>query len=813
LDANRKLEEERRVELGQFLTPAPVARFMASMFEDVGGRTLRVLEAGAGVGSLIAAFVSEMATRRRKPTHLAVTAYEVDPHLASYLAETLIGCEAVCRRSGIEFSSELRRRDFIQDAAKQLSGGLFEPLPERFDCAILNPPYRKIHSKSAERNHLSSVGIETSNLYTGFLSLVMRLLDSGSELVAITPRSFCNGPYFRTFRRDFLEAMALRRIHVYDARNRAFRDDSVLQENVIVHAVKNHDRTTVEISSSGGGSDDVITTRQAPYEEVVDLADRNRFIYVVPDALGAAISTQMRRLPATLTELRIGVSTGRVVDFRARSWLRLEPEPGTVPLIYPNHLRGGEVTWPKNGKKPNALVDSEATAGLLLPGGVYTLVKRFSSKEERRRIVATVYRPAPGRDGPVAFENHLNVYHCDDEGLPVELAIGLAVFLNSSLVDLYFRQFSGHTQVNATDLRTLRYPSADSLRRLGRKAGEGPLDQDQVDQLIHEELSDMGEPDPVKAMKKIADATVILKALGLPRGQLNERSALTLLALLDLRPSTPWAKASSPLRGVSEMMSFFNEHYGKKYAPNTRETVRRQTIHQFEEAGLILRNPDDPERAVNSPKTVYKVTPQALEAIRTFSTKRWELALRSYLQIAQSLAEQWAYKREMARIPVKLGDVEISLSPGGQNDLIRRIIEEFCPRFTPGGHVLYVGDADSKWALNKEAEFADLGLAFDEHGKMPDVVIYYPEQEWLVLVEAVTSHGPMDPKRHMELKRLFKASKAGLVFVTAFEDRRTLNKFLRDIAWETEVWIAESPGHLIHFDGERFLGPYGPKEP
>jgi adenine-specific DNA-methyltransferase len=519
----------------------------------------------------------------------------------------------------------------------------------------------------------------------------------------------------------------------------------------------------------------------------------------------------MRRLPATLVDLDMSVSTGRVVDFRARDWIRFQPGPSTVPLIYPEHLRGGEITWPKDGKKPNALVECDQTTSLLLPRGVYTVVKRFSSKEERRRIVATVYRPSPGRDGAVAFENHLNVYHRNDRGLPHDLATGLAIFLNSSLVDFYFRQFSGHTQVNATDLRTLRYPSSDALERLGRKAANKQLGLDDIDRLVFEELGNMEESDPVQATKRITQAKEVLKALGLPRAQLNERSALTLLALLNLRPDTPWAAATDPLRGVTEMMSFFEEHYGKKYAPNTRETVRRQTVHQFEEAGLVMRNVDDPKRAVNSPKTVYKVVPEVLQAIRTVGTKAWDGQLKRYLGKARSLADKWAYERKMARIPVKLDDTMLTLSPGGQNDLIRKIVEDFCPRFTPGGHVLYIGDADNKWIINKKNAFAKLGLTFDEHGKMPDVVVLYPEQEWLVLVEAVTSHGPVNPKRHDELKRLFKGSKAGLVFVTAFEDRGTLNKFLREIAWETEVWIAESPDHLIHFDGERFLGPYGSK--
>jgi hypothetical protein len=312
-----------------------------------------------------------------------------------------------------------------------------------------------------------------------------------------------------------------------------------------------------------------------------------------------------------------------------------------------------------------------------------------------------------------------------------------------------------------------------------------------------------------KSKKKIEEAIKILKALGFPRQQLNERSALTLLSLLSLRPQDGWNKASDPLMGITPMMDFFAEHYGKKYAPNTREMVRRQTVHQFIQAALIIPNPDKSSRPTNSPKAVYQIEPAALKLLRNFDTNNWNECLQEYLLSVETLKKLYSREREMCRIPVKLvSGKKINLSPGGQNILVKRVIDEFCQLFTPGGQVIYVGDTQRKWAYFNPEALESLGVKIDEHGKMPDVVIHYIKNNWLVLIEAVISHGPMNPKRRKELEQLFKGSKVGLVYVTAFLSRKTMMKYIDDISWETEVWIAESPTHLIHFNGERFLGPY-----
>ncbi len=256
-------------------------------------------------------------------------------------------------------------------------------------------------------------------------------------------------------------------------------------------------------------------------------------------------------------------------------------------------------------------------------------------------------------------------------------------------------------------------------------------------------------------------------------------------------------------------MSFFKEYYGKEYAPNTRETVRRFTVHQFVQVGIAIPNPDQP-RPINSPHYTYQIEPGALKLIREYGKKSWNKNLKLFLASIKTLREKYQQARDLQRIPLRISkQKEIHLLPGGQNILIKQIIDDFCPIFTPGARLIYVGDTETKWAYFDAAAFKKLGVKVpDEHGKMPDAVVHYTKGNWVILIEAVTSHGPINVKRKIELENLFEGCKAGLVFVTAFMDRRGMLRYLNDIAWETEVWIAETPTHLIHFNGKRFLGPY-----
>lgn len=308
---------------------------------------------------------------------------------------------------------------------------------------------------------------------------------------------------------------------------------------------------------------------------------------------------------------------------------------------------------------------------------------------------------------------------------------------------------------------------------------------------------------------KLRDAMEVLRSLGFAGRQCNEVAAYTFLALLDLKPSQQWTEAAEPLRGITPIIDFVAEAYGVRYAPNTRETIRDEAVKYFVEAGMLIRNSDDPNRPTNSGKTVYQIEPTALELFRSFGMLEWSGKLKSYLAARDRIRKELLRERKLTRIPVRLPSGEtVTISPGGQNPLIKTVIEDFCPCFVPGGTVVYIGDAEDKF-LHLDTEYLRwLGIEIPAPAKMPDVVVHDTKRNWLLLIEAVTSAGPVDGKRRKELKQLFAGCKAGLVFVTAFSTRDVMRSFLTQISWETEVWVAEDPEHMIHFNGERFLGPY-----
>jgi adenine-specific DNA-methyltransferase len=486
-------QRRERSRIGQFLTPAPIAHFMAGLFQrDVAD--VRILDAGAGVGVLSAAAVETFISRKGRLRSLEVVAYENDELMLPYLENALDRCKTACTKAGITFRGETRANDFVAGGILQTEEDLFAGETERFTHAILNPPYKKIDGQSQTRKLLDAAGMEVSNFYAAFVWLAAKMLEPGGELVAITPRSFCNGPYFRRFRLALLDMMALRRLHVFESRNKAFRDDDVLQENVIFHALRvGRKPKHVTISSSEGSDFHKVNVRRMPYEDVVLPHDRDAFIHLVLNDDDKDVMHRMRRFGASLDELGIEVSTGRVVDFRAREHLRLQPEAGTAPLVYPCHFERGFVRWPaESDKKPNAIVSSEQTRDLMVPAGHYVLTKRFSAKEERRRVVAAIYDPQRVQSPLVGFENHLNYFHARGKGLSPNLAKGLVLYLNSTLFDRYFRLFSGHTQVNATDLRKMRYPTREQLIRLSPYVNNCIPDQETIDTILEKVCSTDG---------------------------------------------------------------------------------------------------------------------------------------------------------------------------------------------------------------------------------------------------------------------------------------------------------------------------------
>jgi adenine-specific DNA-methyltransferase len=477
-----------RSRIGQFLTPASIADFMSSLFE-AGTREVRILDPGAGAGVLFAACVDKLLSQKKRPFSIEVVAYETDRAILPHLQETMDRCAILCASRNVSFNGIVREDDFIASAIPETEESLFTVPGKRFTHAILNPPYKKINGEMNIRSVLCSAGLEVANLYGAFVWLSMRLLEPGGQIVAITPRSFCNGPYFKKFRVAFLEMLSLRQVHVFISRNKAFGDDSVLQENIIYSAIReNKNPEQVIISASDSDDFDHASALSIPYDQIVYPADRDVFIHLGIDDTAISVMEQMQHFKFTLDKLNLSVSTGRTVDFRAKEHLRQSPEKGAAPLIYPCHFQDGFISWPlESGKKPNAIVALPETSDLFVEKGYYVLIKRFSSKEQKRRVMAAVYDPSKIDVPFVSFENHLNYFHRNGKGLTEKLAKGLALYLNSSVVDQYFRLFSGHTQVNATDLRKLPYPSERQLIGLGNHIQGKMPDQETIDEIIGKE--------------------------------------------------------------------------------------------------------------------------------------------------------------------------------------------------------------------------------------------------------------------------------------------------------------------------------------
>jgi adenine-specific DNA-methyltransferase len=440
------IDRKHRSTFGQFFTPAPVADFMAGLLEFTSGTDILLLDPGAGIGSL-----TEAAVHRAGGKVMRVTCYELEPKFQEDLRKTLDGLPHV--------EATIQPRDFIEHSVLLVTGNR----SPGFTHAILNPPYKKINTGSPHRMLMRKLGLETTNLYTCFLAGTIALCAPGAQVVAIIPRSFMNGVYFRPFRYWLLDRVALTHIHVFDRRDAAFSDDEVLQENVILRMVVGAEQGRVDVSSSTDQSFSDVRHRQCDYAEIVTPGDAEQFLHV--PTLGSPSSTGLPGF--TLRELGLDVCTGPVVDFRLRDHINLDALPDAVPLLYASHFAGGRFEWPKQGRKPNSIFRNAETERWLMPKGCYVILRRFSSKEEKRRVVAYLFDGETVPGDAVGFENHLNVIHEERRGLPLDIARGLVAYLNSQEVDDYFRVFSGHTQVNATDLRRLKYPSRAELKKLG----------------------------------------------------------------------------------------------------------------------------------------------------------------------------------------------------------------------------------------------------------------------------------------------------------------------------------------------------------
>lgn len=304
-------------------------------------------------------------------------------------------------------------------------------------------------------------------------------------------------------------------------------------------------------------------------------------------------------------------------------------------------------------------------------------------------------------------------------------------------------------------------------------------------------------------MDKIEETRDFLNRIGMPKAQQADICCYVILAMAGIKPDMQWKEATNEWIRIHDIIQFANSYYGTTYAENSRETFRKQALHHFRTAALV----EDNGKATNSPNYRYRLTEETLRMLKVRDTIEWQPSLRRFLHYHQSLIEMYASKKKMSMMPVKINGQDFSFSPGKHNELQKAIIEEFAPRFAPNSECLYVGDTIEKDLVKNVEKLTELGFEITLHDKMPDVVLYREDKDWLYFVESVTSVGPMDPKRILEITEMTKDVTAGKIFVTAFLDFKTYKRFSEDLAWETEVWIAEMPEHMIHLNGDKFLGP------
>ncbi len=485
---------------GQVFTPPEVAEFMASLFSGF-PKTFRLLDPGAGAGCLSAAVCGRV-VRLRSPRKIELHLFETEPALAQLLKSNMENCKRTLSDSGHSLTYTIHREDFISAASPYLDEQLpFEKpsVPDGFDGVIMNPPYFKVRKDSPHARLMQRVVHGQPNAYAFFLTLAARLLRDDGELVAITPRSFCNGLYFRGFRAWFFQRMALDHIHLFESRTEAFKESDVLQESVITksHRLGKPTNTTSLTSSFGKkirGGQPVV---ELPTRDIIDNSCGEHLVKIPVAEDDREIMRLVEALPQRFEETGLRISTGPVVTFRATELLLREQNgEAAVPLLMPHNIKPFRTVWPIFRKQhPVAIIDSEVSRNrkLLVPTRNYVVLKRFSAKEEKRRLTAACLMRAEQKTKHIGLENHLNyIYHAHRE-LTEEEIFGVAALFNSLLIDRYFRIFSGNTQVNATEIRNLHFPDLSTAARIGKQVRQLTARQpDEIETIVLTNLGATG---------------------------------------------------------------------------------------------------------------------------------------------------------------------------------------------------------------------------------------------------------------------------------------------------------------------------------
>lgn len=783
------MPKKERKKYGQFFTSMETARFMAGLYNlDEKKSKISILDAGAGSGILSCAFIERIETID-SIQEIEITCYENDNNVLPLLKRNLEYCKEKSRK---KIDVHIVEDNYILSQYldfNHMIGGNDEP--KKYDFVIGNPPYKKIPKDAPEATAMSEVCYGAPNLYFIFAAMGLFNLREEGEMVYIIPRSWTSGAYFKRFREYFLTVGKLEHIHLFVSRSKVFEKESVLQETIIIK-VRKRGKTpeTVTITSSKSNSDfGKIASLTVPYDLVV--AGENYYVYLVTDEGEVEVLRKLHKFNKTLPAIGVKMKTGLTVDFRNRQILRDEEEEGAIPLFYAQHIKQGKIEFPIQKEHEYVVTEQK---GLMQDNKNYLFVKRFTAKEEPRRLQCGVYlaKRFP-QYKKISTQNKINFV----DGVLTEmsecLVYGLYVLFNSTLYDKYYRILNGSTQVNSTEINAMPVPDLEDIQEMGRKVLKSRDYSEANCNLILEGI----------VCKKIEETKEFLKTIGMPKAQQADICCYVILAMAGVKPDMSWSEATNEWIRIHDIIQFVNTFYDMGYAENSRETFRKQALHRFRTAALI----EDNGKATNSPNYRYRLTEETVQILRTMGTPKWKESIKRFLDYHEKLVDLYASKKKMTMMPVNINGDSFKFSTGKHNELQKAIIEEFAPRFAPNSECLYVGDTIEKDMVKNVEKLKELGFEITLHDKMPDVVLYREDKDWIYFVESVTSVGPIDPKRILEITEMTKDVTAGKIFVTAFLDFKTYKKFAEKLAWETEVWIAEMPEHMIHLNGDRFMGP------
>lgn len=465
-------DSEYRSRIGHFGTPPVVAEYMASMFSRIPLGEVRILDAGAGVGVLTSALCERIA-RQTLPRKVHVVLFENESSLIPLLKETLASIKKLLHEAGHKFSYEIKEEDFILFNAPQVSlfNNEIRPINERFDFVIMNPPYFKLRKDSIHAKVMHHIINGQPNIYSLFMAVGAQLLRDGGEIVAITPRSYCNGLYFKEFRKWFFDRITPFHIHLFDSRTDTFQESKVLQEIIILAGKKSKKNVEVKITTSNGRDFHKSKESSTPLSRIIDDTTGDKILRIPSNNFDKDITDFIDSFKDRFNTSGFNISTGPIVTFRAKEFLlpKVNGE-NAVPLISMHNVKPFRFVWPSENETKNIFFKNcSKSRSLLLASRNYLLLKRFTSKEEKRRIVASVFLAKYFPYTHIGLENHLNYIYKTNGEFSQDEAYGLAAILNSALYDRYFRTINGNTQVNATEIRTLPIPESQIIKSIGEK--------------------------------------------------------------------------------------------------------------------------------------------------------------------------------------------------------------------------------------------------------------------------------------------------------------------------------------------------------